>query len=276
MCGPPEYSICNCDGQSPSDWNARRFIYMIYCDSTHARKTRMPLYKEVKQRLAAALEKGAWRPGEALPPEPVLAKRFAVSVGTLRKAVDELVAESLLVRRQGSGTYVGSHTRDSMLARFFSVVDRAGQKRLPQSRLLSFGRGRASAATAALLHIPRGAPVFEIDNLLSLDDEPLILDRIRLPQALFPDLTETIFAEREATIYALYQSRYTITVVRTEESIAAALADARTCELLRLTPPAAVLRVVRTAYAWHNRPVDTRVRQIATRRHHYRSVLGQR
>ena len=104
----------------------------------------------------------------------------------------------------------------------------------------------------------------------------LILDRIRLPQALFPDLTETIFAEREATIYALYQSRYTITVVRTEESIAAALADLRTCELLRLTPPAAVLRVVRTAYAWRNRPVDTRVRQIATRRHHYRSVLGQR
>jgi len=237
---------------------------------------RVPLYKRVRQRLAAALEKGLWRPGEALPPEPMLAKRFGASVGTLRKAVDELVAENLLVRRQGSGTYVGSHTRDTMLARFFPMVDRAGDKRLPQSWLLSFRRGRASAAIAALLHLPRGAPVFEIDNLLSLDDEPLILDRIRLPHALFPDLTEAIFAEREATIYALYQSRYGVTVVRTEESITAALAEERACQLLRLTPPAPVLRVVRTAYAWHSQPVDTRVRLIATRRHHYRSVLGQR
>jgi GntR family transcriptional regulator len=237
---------------------------------------RVPLYKDVKRRLAAALEKGVWRHGEALPPEPALAARFEVSIGTLRKAVDELAGEGLLVRRQGSGTYVGSHTRDTMLARFFQVVDRGGQKRLPQSRQQSFGRGRASATTAALLRLPRDAPVFEIENLLSLDGEPLILDRIRLPQALFPDLTEEIFAEREMTIYALYQSRYGITVVRTEESIVAALADARACDLLQLAPPAPVLRVVRTAYAWRHQPVDTRVRLIDTRSHHYQSVLGQR
>jgi GntR family transcriptional regulator len=243
---------------------------------TEAMPPRIPLYKDVKQRLTVALERATWRHGEALPPEPALAARYDVSVGTLRKAVDELCAEGLLVRRQGSGTYVGSHTRDTMLARFFQVVDRDGGKRLPQSQLLSFARRRASAATAALLRLPRGAPVYEIDNLLSLDGLPLILDRIRLPQEVFPDLTAEIFAGRETTIYGLYQSRYGVTVVRTEESIVAALADAHACELLRLTTPAPVLRVVRTAYAWRDRPVDTRVRLVDTRRHHYRSVLGQR
>src|SRR5947209_5874021 len=65
-----------------------------------------PLYREVRRRLLDSLAGGVWAPGDALPPESELAKRYTVSIGTLRKAVDELVADGILVRQQGRGTFV--------------------------------------------------------------------------------------------------------------------------------------------------------------------------
>lgn len=237
--------------------------------------TAQPLYREVKRRLADALHQGVWRHGQVLPPEPALARRFGASVGTLRRAVGELVTEGILVRRQGSGTFVASHTRDVMLTRFFRIVDRAGDKHFPQSQTLSFRRGAADAGSAQALRIRTGAPLLQIEALLHLDGAPVIFDRIRLPGALFPDMTKEVFSERDTTIYALYQSRYDITVVRIEESITAALADSRVRHLMRLPEPAAVLRIARTAFAHGDTPVDTRVRFVNTAHHRYLSVLGQ-
>ena len=114
--------------------------------------------------------------------------------------------------------------------------------------------------------------MLQIEALLSLDGAPVILDRIRLPAALFPDMTREVFSERDTTIYALYQSRYDITVVRIEESITAAIADARVRALLRLADPAPVLRIARTAYAHRDVPVDARVRYVRTTHHRYLSV----
>ena len=67
-----------------------------------------PLYMEVKRRLTGSIAAGEWRPGEALPSETRLAQRFNVSIGTLRKAIDELVAERIVVRHQGRGTWPAS------------------------------------------------------------------------------------------------------------------------------------------------------------------------
>jgi GntR family transcriptional regulator len=244
--------------------------------STGSAPGRQPLYKAVKRRLGDALHDGTWRHGQALPPEPALARRFGASVGTWRRAVGELVAEGVLVRRQGSGTFVASHTRDVMLTRFFAIVDRQGEKRFPHSQTLAFRRTVADAASAQALAIRVGAPMLQIEALLHLDGAPVIFDRIRLPAALFPDMTREVFSERDTTVYALYQSRYDITVVRIEESITAAVADARVRGLLALPEPAAVLRIARTAYAHGDTPVDTRVRFVNTAHHRYLSVLGQR
>ncbi len=236
-----------------------------------------PLYKAVKQQIADALGEGRWKHGQAIPSEPLLARRFAASVGTIRKAVDELVAENILDRQQGRGTFVTSFTRDYMLNVFFTIVDaKSRTKELPRSEMLSFRRGRADLATARELGIDRGAPVFEIRNLLSLGGAPVIFDHVRLPVALFPDLTGRIFDDRDSTIYALYQSRYGITVSRTEEMIAAATADERLARALDLGKEKAVLRIVRTSYTYDGIAVDTRVRYVKTAEHAYLSVIGKR
>ena len=104
-----------------------------------------PLYKDVKRQLMEALTRGEWKPGEAIPSERRLAERFGISIGTVRKAIDELVAENILIRQQGRGTFVATHNRDRLLFYFFHVVPEQGPKEYPEVELLSFARAKADA-----------------------------------------------------------------------------------------------------------------------------------
>lgn len=235
-----------------------------------------PLYKRVKSQLIERLREGHWRFGAALPSEEALAHEFCVSIGTMRRALGELTDENILERRQGRGTFVVTHTRDYMLNVFFQIMDGKGRKELPRSEMLSFSRARVDAATAAQLSLPRGAPAFCVEALLRLQGEPAILDLIWLPQSLFPDLNAQILANRDGTLFGLYQMRYGITVLHITEKITAEIAEPRIRERLRLPEPAAVLRIVRTAYTHRDQPVETRTRYVSTRKHHYLSVLGRR
>src|SRR5689334_4714622 len=119
-----------------------------------------PLYKEVKARLTRGLAAGDWKAGEAIPSESRLAERFGVSIGTIRKAIDDLVAERILLRQQGRGTFVATHSEDRTLFYFFHMVGKDGSRELPVTELLSFRRSRASATEEERLGVPRGGSVF--------------------------------------------------------------------------------------------------------------------
>src|SRR5215217_3951880 len=178
-----------------------------------------PLYKEVKLRLTRDLANGEWKPAEAIPSESRLAERFSVSIGTVRKAIDELAAERILLRQQGRGTFVATHTEDRTLFYFFHIVGKDGDRELPVTELLSFRKARANAIEAEHLAIDTGSAVFRVQNLLELGGKPVLVDDITVPQALFPDLDENVFGGRDGTIYGLYQARYGITVTRISERI---------------------------------------------------------
>src|SRR3954464_8980664 len=87
-----------------------------------------PLYEQIKILLTQSLVAGEWKPGEAIPSEMELASRFNVSQGTVRKAIDELASEHILMRRQGKGTFVASHNEPSYRYRFLRVTTDAGDK----------------------------------------------------------------------------------------------------------------------------------------------------
>ncbi len=235
----------------------------------------VPLYKEAKRVLTQSLAQGEWRPGEALPSESRLAQRYGVSIGTLRKAIDELVAEGIVVRRQGSGTYVAQHGATRLMFHFFHVVPREGEKQYPRTATLAFRRGRAEGAEAARLGIAVGDPVLRIRNLLSLPDEPVILDDLVLPQRQFPDLSERILTARDNTIYHLYQTRYGINVLRTGERLRATLADAEVAKLLGVRKGAPLLEIDRVAYTYHSTPVELRRSLVNTAEHEYFSDIGK-
>ncbi len=235
----------------------------------------LPLYKEVKRLLTQSLAAGEWQGGVALPSETRLAERYRVSIGTVRKAIDELVAERILVRHQGRGTYVASHNARRMLFHFFHIVPAGGGKEQPETELLSFERARADADSAARLNIAPGAPVFRIRNLLRLTGKPVVLDEITLPADRFPRLSEKVFRERDSTIYQLYQERYGINVVRSAERLGAALADRSSAKLLGVAAGSPLLRIKRTALTYHNAPVELRTSLVNTAEHEYFSDLGK-
>lgn len=233
-----------------------------------------PLYKTVKSKILNQMTNGEWARGEALPSEAKLAARFEVSIGTVRKAIDELVAEKLLVRHQGKGTFVAVHNEDRALYYFFHLVGQDGSKEYPTAELLSFGRGKADAQTAERLRIARGAPVFRFRNRLLLQGLPSLLDQITVPQGLFPGLDEEGLRSRERTIYALYQSRFGINVIRAEERLRARLCDAETAAALDLEAGDPILEIQRVAYTFNDVPVETRVSRVNTARHDYLNELG--
>jgi len=232
-----------------------------------------PLYKEVKRQIMAELINGDWKPGNAIPAEKKLSERFSVSIGTIRKAIDELVAENILIRQQGRGTFVASHNRDRLLFYFFHIVGHDGTKQYPVVTLDAFARGRAEADEADKLGIVRGDPVFRIRNILKLGNLPVILDELTLDQKRFPGLTEKQFVGRPNTIYNLYQDAFGVSVVRTQERLRAILADSQNARLLRVPLKAPLLRISRIAYSYQDRPVELRISTVNTERHEYWSEI---
>jgi GntR family transcriptional regulator len=138
----------------------------------------MPLYRAVKRALLQAVEAGTFEPGVALPSETELARAFGVSIGTLRKAVDELGAEHIVVRRQGRGTFVATHNEGRFLFQFFHIERSDGLREHPQVDLVSFQRSRADEVSAAALQVPVGEPVIEIGNRLRLQGRGVGAHRI--------------------------------------------------------------------------------------------------
>ncbi|HYC36778.1 MAG TPA: GntR family transcriptional regulator [Usitatibacter sp.] len=233
------------------------------------------LYEQVRAGLIEGISAGRWRPGEPIPSESELARTFGVAIGTIRKAVDSLVAEQALARRQGKGTFVTQHDGGRLMFHFFHVVRRDGHKAYPEVRMLDFRRERAQPGEAAALGLPPHEKVIRVRNLLSLDGSPCILDDITLPAELFPGLSEKIFRARDNTIYHLYQSRFGINVLRTDERLRAILASGEAATLLQVAPGAPLLEIRRIALTFRDRPVELRISRVDTARHDYHNTLGK-
>jgi GntR family transcriptional regulator len=235
--------------------------------------TSHPLYKEVKNRITRSLIAGEWKPGAAIPSESRLAAQFRVSVGTIRRAIDELVAEKIVVRQQGRGTFVTTHTEDRQFYYFFHMVGKNGGKEPPTHELLSLQTIKADSETASRLNLKRGERVHRIHNVLRLAGSPVIFDELTIAAARFPDLNAHTFGARDGTIYGLYQSRYGINVVRISERLSAALPAARVARVLGMRQTSPVLVIQRVAYTYHDQPVELRTSWVNTRDHEYLSDL---
>lgn len=241
------------------------------------------LYLQVKRELLRRIEARIWKPGDVLPNERDLAHDMQVSIGTLRRAVDELVHEHVLVRRQGKGTFVVLHSRDRFLFQFFRVQQRDDWSMLglqpeheyPQIECLSFARGKADELTANALRLREGDPVIEIHNRLGLSGRPVVIDKLVISAQLFQGLTEERFRGRQSTIYSLYQTEFGITVARAHERLRAVGADRAAARVLGVVPGAPVLQVRRVAIALGGQAVEWRVSTVLSTQHEYVNLLSR-
>jgi len=221
-----------------------------------------------------ALEAGEWAPGEAIPSELDLAARFGVSQGTVRKALQALAAENLLVRRQGKGTFVATHTEEKASNfRFLRIRRNDGKPEYPRSRLVDLRRARASAEAARLLALRTGDPVFVLRRILDYAGVPAVLDEIWLPAVLFRDLTLERCAAYPGSMYGFFETEFGVRMLRADERLHAVGADAATAGLLRVAKGTPLLAVERVAYTYGDRPVEVRRGLCTTRHEHYWNAL---
>ncbi len=239
-----------------------------------------PLYRQVKRALIKLIESRRYAPADCLPSETVIADRLNVSIGTLRKAVDELVHENVLIRRQGKGTFVVMHNNEHFLFQFFHVsrrgLDMNQELEYPAVECVSFDRTRADEEEAVALGIRAGDPVFRIGNRLSLSRRPVVFDRLCISAQTFKGLTETRFVERQSTVYHLYQHDFGITVLRAQERARAVAASRDVSRVLGVQPGMPVMEVHRVALTFGEKPVEYRVSTINTALHDYVSLLSKR
>jgi GntR family transcriptional regulator len=232
-----------------------------------------PLYQQIKALITQGLISGEWGPGEAIPSEVELAARFGVSQGTVRKAIDELAAENIVVRRQGKGTYVATHSEEVVKLRFLRLVAANGNKELLDNKLISCERSKAQASIARMLGIRAGSAVIEIKRLLLFSSKPLILDCIILPAVPFKGITAERIEFFNGSMYRMYETLLGIRMVRAEERLTAVGSDAETSSSLGLVTGTPLLSIERVSYTYGNKPMEWRLGLCLTDEHHYLNQL---
>jgi len=240
-----------------------------------ATPTFQPLYQQIKALLERSLEAGEWAPGAAIPSETDLARRFGASQGTVRKAIAALASENLVVRRQGKGTFVATHTEEATsLFRFLRIRRNDGTGEPPISRVIDLRRAKASAEAARMLELKAGDPVHIIRRVLDYDGEPAVLDEITLPAGLFRGISKGKLDSYQGSMYSFFETQFGVRMVKAREKLRAVAADAGSAKLLRVKTGEPLLAVDRVTSTYGGRPVEWRRGLCTTRRHHYFNEIG--
>ncbi|MBE0472914.1 GntR family transcriptional regulator [Rhodoferax sp.] len=236
-----------------------------------------PLYRQIKGLILNSLRAGEWKPGEMIPSEMDLAARFHVSQGTVRKAIDELAAENLLVRRQGKGTFVATHSEQQVQFRFLKLVPDSGARGSEgpaQRDIIECKRNRANADVARALDLHNGDNVLQVRRVLSFGGTPIILEDIWLPAAPFKGLSAEQLTNYQGPMYALFETEFNVRMVRAEEKIRAIPATTLHEQLLKVAPGTPLLSVERIAYTYRDEPMELRRGYYRTDTHYYHNALG--
>jgi len=243
-------------------------------DSGASSPTFSPLYQQIKALITQSLEAGEWKPGEIIPSEVELANRYKVSQGTVRKAIDDLAADNIVVRRQGKGTFVATHNEDRVQFRFLRLLPDSDIETPHDSRLIDCRRLRAPAEIARQLEIKPADPVVLIRRVLEFAGVPTVLDEIWLPGVMFRGLTLEKLSDHKGPLYALFETEFGTRMIRASEKIRAVAAEASVAERLGVAEGFPLLSVDRVTYTYGDRPVEVRRGWYVTTQYFYQNDLS--
>lgn len=233
--------------------------------------TQGPLYREVRRRILDCLSRGEWKPGDMLPTERELAERFGVAISTIRAGVGELTATDVLVRRQGKGTFVARHNAGPQQFRYSNVYDGGGTKLSTLRTVRRLERMRAGPEIAGRLGLQHGREpfIYRIQATLTAGGRAVAALELILPAHVFPKARREDFEQTEENLYALYQRKWGVTVLRMEEWVSAQAADTGTARSLKVRTGHPVMRLERVAYSFNDVPVEIRNRTYEGTGHRY-------
>ena len=236
-------------------------------------KRGIPLYIQINELLVTKISSGEWPPGFLIPSEIKLAKDLAVSQGTVRKAITDLVEKNVLVRKQGKGTFVSNHDNERALFHFFHITDNNGNKLLPVSQVLSCRKKSATRFEANTLNLAEDASVIRIERVRNISSIPAIIETIVLPALPFESLQDSDVDELPNMLYELYEKQFGITIHSAEEKLRAATASKREAKALGIDVGTPLLEIERVALTLGKSPVELRISRCNTKQHHYQNTI---
>jgi GntR family transcriptional regulator len=214
-----------------------------------------PLYIQIAESLLDRIESGELSPGTRLPPERELSKSFGVTRATVREALKVLEERGLLSRRQGQGTFVATpkiERQASKLVPFTKGMERRGYK--AEIRLITLEKIPAEAPMAAELDILVGESIYFIHRLRLINNEPVLIERLFVPEARFSGLERYDLAHR--SLYEVMEVEYGIEVARARQSLEPVSATDYEAELLGIKPRSPLMLERRLTFDQYDRPVE--------------------
>jgi GntR family transcriptional regulator len=230
-----------------------------------------PKYAQVRDALVERVRSGVWKQGQLIPSEPDIAAEFGVSTGTARRALESLVKDHVLIRRHGAGTWVQGDTLDDRY-RFFGIFGKDDVRITPDSRDVKAMIARANSRERSTLSLEEKARVIRISRTRIRNGRPFIVEKLSVPEALFPSLTNQ--PELPDALYDHYQKAHKVLVMAVRDQLYAVAADTPTAETLRVKVGAPLLKIDRVAYAPDKRPVEWRVSLCHLKDAHFLARVG--
>lgn len=222
---------------------------------------RLPLYQRLRDEIAARIAAGDWLPGAVIPTEAELTKTYGIATGTVRKAVDALVNEGLLQRRQGRGTFVRRPNFDSSFMRFFRQQTQTsdGESQVPEGRILACRAEKPSAVVRESLGLAGGDKVVYMERQRISNGRILFHEDIWLPLSRFAALLEIGLDQFDNLLYPFYEEVCEQRIASAHEELVIDVADESTAEKLAISAGQPVVVIERLASGYDKTPLEYRI-----------------
>lgn len=223
-----------------------------------AQDTRLPLYQRLRDEMVEKITTGEWRPDQAIPTEAELTRTYGVAIGTVRKAVDVLVAEGLLERSQGRGTFIRRPSFDASLFRFFRHLTSEGGRKIPEGRILARDVATPPEHVAAALGLSTKTKAIHLDRLRLIDDQVVLVEEIWLPKPRFAALLDIELTDFDDLLYPFYESRCGQVIASAKETLTVDSANEEIAKALGIEAGKPVVVIERLALGFDRKPLEWR------------------
>jgi len=205
----------------------------------------------IKQEIA----NGNWKPEQGIPSESELATNLGISVGTVRTAINGLVHEAILYRKQGKGTFVANPDFPGYI-RFFRFPDREGTNARSNAEVVSIRKETPQDRVRNILNLRKREQVIVIRRLRPNRNQPIVMEDIFLPKKTFRNFDRGDFSEDP--IYSIYAEKYNVPVIDAHDYYSLRIADREIATTLAIKVGAPVMFIERISYTYNGRPVEYR------------------
>ena len=219
-----------------------------------------PAYFKLQIMIQAEIENGRWSPGQAIPPERALAESHQLSVGTVKKAILNLVNEGYLYRIQGKGTFVAGMTLQPESLRYYRFLEAFSDEEVElQIELIGLKVAKGIEPINSYLNLRMNQNLFEVTRLFYFEAQPMVYCVSYLPHKMFEDLANLPRQKFEnIPLYIALEEIYGLPTISNSELVSAIPANGTTAKKLGIKKGSPVLLIEMLSYTYKQKPYEYR------------------